>query len=101
METRQDNCQEIFISQRKPYKKINDRGIQVQINRIVNRTDINQKISPKTFRTTFANNLIRNGCPMNFLNALLGNKDQTSPAETIIKITLANINEIYEKYFST
>lgn len=100
LETRNDNCENVFVSKKKPYVKLSERGIQREIENISNRTDIKQSISPKVFRNTFANSLHNKGCPINIIKALLGTKDCTSPSETIMHITKNNMNSIYKKYFN-
>ena len=46
LDTRSDACEEIIITERKPYRKLNNRSIQ-RILMAISRTDINKNISPK------------------------------------------------------
>lgn len=96
---RDDTCESLFISERKPYRRMQERGVQLQIKKIAERTNLKKVISPKTFRHTFAKTMLDNGCPMNTLQTLLGNKEYTSTSETYIRITSNNKKKIYDKYY--
>ncbi len=100
LDTRSDACEEIIITERKPYRKLNNRSIQRILDGVISRTDINKNISPKIFRHTFAKTLLEKGLPMNILQTLLGNKDYSKTSKTYnIKLTSDNKKKIYKTYF--
>lgn len=99
LSSRSDKCNFLFVTERKPYRKLTRRTIQREINNIAVRTSIKKPVSPKILRHTFANLMYEKGCPLNILQTLLGNKDHSSTAETYIKINNRNAQDIYQKYF--
>lgn len=91
LEVRIGNSDYVFLSVKKPYAPLSIRGVQREINEIVARTSITKKVSAKTFRNTFSKNMLEEGYPMNFVQALLGNKEYRNTSETNIKLTNDNI----------
>lgn len=100
LDSRKDDCNAIFVTERRPWKTMSARAIQREVSKIAERTNINKKITPKTFRFTFAKILRENGCPIDIIQSLLGHEEYSNTSETIIRITNDNINDIFEKYGS-
>ncbi len=93
LEVREDETDYLFVTERKPYRLLSNRGIQRQITIIAERTNINKKITPRTFRHTFAKRMLEKGCEFNVLQALLGYRN-ASYSETFVKISNENINSL-------
>ncbi|BCG57752.1 tyrosine-type recombinase/integrase [Paenibacillus sp. URB8-2] len=93
LEVREDEMNYLFVTERKPYRLLSNRGIQRQITIVAGRTNINKKISPRTFRHTFAKRMLEKGCELNVLQSLLGYRNASS-SETYVKITNENINNL-------
>ncbi|MEH7239546.1 tyrosine-type recombinase/integrase [Bacillus sp. JJ1562] len=96
LDTREDNKENLFVTVRKPNNSLGARSIEREINEIASRTSIDKKITPKTFRHTFAKLMLAKGYQLNKIQALLGNKNLASTSETYVKLTDENINEIFE-----
>lgn len=94
LQSRQDELDNLFVSQRKPYRQISHRGIQDEIANIQSRTSISKNISPRTFRDTFARLMSSLGHPPNIIDALLGYHSKSIRAESYYKITNENIWDI-------
>ncbi|MGD6899987.1 DUF4062 domain-containing protein [Bacillus infantis] len=94
LESRKDNLDLLFVTERKPYRQLSSRGIQREIDIIAKRTRISKNISPRTFRDTFVRLMIENGYQWNTLQVLLGYHSKASRAETYFNITNRNIWEI-------
>jgi site-specific recombinase XerD len=92
IDTREDDTDYLFVTERKPFRSLSNRGIQRQITIIIERTNIKKKISPRTFRQTFAKKMLEKGCELNVLQALLGHKN-ASTSETYVKLTDENISK--------
>ncbi|MHA0857385.1 DUF4062 domain-containing protein [Paenibacillus sp. CMAA1364] len=94
LDTRTDDSDFLFVTERRPYRMLCGRTIQREISRIAGRTNINKNIAPSTFRHTFAKRMLDNGYQMYVVQSLLGNKEYTSTSETYLKITNKNIGEV-------
>ena len=71
----------LFITERKPYRRLSNRGIQREIGKIAARSGIQKKVHPHVFRHTFATLLLNNGADIVSVQGLLGHAD---PATTQI-----------------
>lgn len=100
LDSREDDCKQIFVTSKKPYKTLGARSIQREIKSIVGRTDLNKSITPRTFRDTFAKSMLKKGCPLNVLQALLGHESHSSTVETSLRLNLNNKKDIYQKYYA-
>lgn len=102
IETRDDKCKEIFVTERKPHRKLSSRAVEVEIWKLANKADLGKSISIRTFRHTFAKSMLAKGCEMNILQILLGNKDYSSTSETYnIKLSADKKKEIYLQYYES
>lgn len=100
LDSREDDCKEVFVTLRKPYRKMGSRAIQREIKQIVKRTDIKKEVTPRIFRNTFTKIMMKKGCPVNVLQSLLGHKLQSSTVATSFRLNVDNKKEIYQKYYS-
>lgn len=78
---RSDSCEALFATERKPYRRLSNRGIQREIGIIAQRSGISKAIHPHTFRHTFATLMLGNGADLVSVQGLLGHED---PATTQI-----------------
>ena len=78
---RADNEPALFITERRPYRRLSNRGIQREIAKIAERSGIQKRIHPHVFRHTFATLLLNNGADIVSVQGLLGHAD---PATTQI-----------------
>lgn len=85
--SRTDNEPALFITERKPYRRLSKRGIQREIAKIATDAGLEKKVSPHTLRHTFATLTLNNGAELAAVQALLGHED---PATTQIYAQLSN-----------
>lgn len=97
LETREDNNEALFVSQRRPHKRLNERGIQLEIKKIGDR--INVHAFPHKFRHTFATTSIRSDMSLEKLQALMGH---ANPRTTLLyaKIDNENLKTEHAKVFT-
>ena len=81
LSTRNDDCNGLFVSIRKPYHQIRSHALELIIKKISKRTGI--KAYPHKLRHTFATHGIRSGMPLEKLQILLGH---TNPKTTLIYV---------------
>ncbi|MCF6464217.1 site-specific tyrosine recombinase/integron integrase [Clostridium sp. Cult1] len=95
--SRLDNCDAVFVTQRKPIKFMGRRSIQREINKIAEQSGINKEVYPHLIRHTMATHLLNSGMNLNTLQQILGHDD---PSTTLVYAELDNVtveNE-YRKY---
>lgn len=94
---RLDNEPALFITERKPYRRLSRRGIQREIAEIAKRAGLENKVSPHVLRHTFATLTLNNGADIAAVQALLGHED---PATTQIyaQISDERKREQHRKY---
>lgn len=88
VKSRSDESNYLFITERKPYRPLSNRGIQREISVILARTSINKGVSLSTFRNTFIKNMMENGVPANVVKSLLGHKLYSSTSNTFFKLDI-------------
>lgn len=69
----------LFITERKPFRRLGHRAIQREIGKIAKTASLEKKISPHTLRHTFATLLLNNGADIVGVQHLLGH---SSPSTT-------------------
>ncbi|MGM0751766.1 MAG: tyrosine-type recombinase/integrase [Bacillota bacterium] len=70
--SRDDECEALIVTERKPYRRLSKRGIQREINVIANNAGLGGKVSPNVLRHTFATLTLNNGAEIVAVQELLG-----------------------------
>lgn len=81
LNTRKDECEYLFVTERKPYRKMSNRNIERIIDKIETRSKISKKLTPHVFRHTFATLAMENGADLADVQQLLGHED---PSTTLV-----------------
>lgn len=94
---RLDDCEALFVTERKPYRRLSTRGIQREISIIAAKAGIQKQISPHTLRHTLANLMLNNGADLATVQAILRHEN---PATTQIyaQVSAERKREQYEKH---
>lgn len=90
--SRNDDSIYLFVSERKPYRKISVHTVSDLIAKVTSRTIIKRKITAKTFRHTFAQKFLSKGVPIHEVQSILGNSNLANTSETYFRINEENIN---------
>jgi len=98
LESRKDDCEALFITERRPYRRLSNRGIQREIAAIGERAGIEKRTHPHILRHTFATLMLNNGCPMSVLQELLGH-DDIQTTGIYAKQTFEHKQQSYTQYF--
>lgn len=83
--SRDDDCEALFVSERKPHNRIKQKALENIISKIANRA--NMHVYPHKLRHTFATTCIRHGMPLEDLQTLMGH---SNPKTTMIYAKLDN-----------
>jgi integrase/recombinase XerD len=94
---RTDECEALFVTERKPYRRLTKRGIQREVKKIANVAGLEKKVSPHILRHTFATLTLNNGADLVAIQELLGH---VSPDTTMryARITEERKREQHKKY---
>ncbi|QKS70270.1 tyrosine-type recombinase/integrase [Paenalkalicoccus suaedae] len=87
LKQRTDEDKALFVTERKPYKRLSKRAVQQEIKKIAIQAGLEKKVSPHTLRHTFATLLLNNGAELAGVQALLGHQ---SPETTLIYSQLSD-----------
>lgn len=79
LETRQDDCEALFVTIRSPHHRLGIRSIETEIGKIGRRCE--HHVFPHKLRHTFATSGLRGGMPLDKLQALMGH---AKPETTLI-----------------
>jgi integrase/recombinase XerD len=93
LNSRTDDCEALFVTEKRPFRRLQDRGIQAAIHKIAARTSIQVSVHPHLFRRTFATHKLNSGAPLNVVQGWLGHSD---PATTQIYATTSRENLVHE-----
>lgn len=97
LNSRNDIVPALFITERKPYRRLSKRGFQREIKLIALRAGIQKNVHPHVYRHTFATLTLNNGADLSTVQSLLGH---SNPGTTQIYAQLSSgrKREQYQRY---
>ncbi|MGE6370655.1 tyrosine-type recombinase/integrase [Planococcus kocurii] len=75
LNTRHDNCGALFVTVRKPHRRMSNGTIQDEIEKISKRANLKRDFTPHTFRHTLAQNMLDNGASLEEVQHILGHEN--------------------------
>lgn len=78
LKSRNDECEYLFVTERKPYRQMSNRAIQREITALNSGLNLSNKLTPHVLRHTLANNLLNNGADLADVQAILGHEDPST-----------------------
>ena len=97
LKTRDDIVPALFVTERKPVRRLSKRGIQREFDKIAERAGITKKVHPHIMRHTMATLTLNNGADIVAVQGLLGH---STPVTTQVYAQLTNgkKKEQHQKY---
>jgi len=87
LKKRSDTVDALFVTVRRPYRRLSAKGIQREVKMIPKRSEVKKNVHPHVFRHTFATLMLNNGADLVAVQGLLGHVD---PATTLIYSVLSD-----------
>ncbi|MEK4255401.1 site-specific tyrosine recombinase/integron integrase [Ureibacillus sp. FSL K6-2830] len=98
LETRTDDCPALFVTERRPYRRLNQRGVQHAINKIAERANISKKLTPHVLRHTFAMLSMESGMDIADLQHLLGHENPATTTQVYAPVSEERKREAFKKF---
>lgn len=96
LKTRKDNNEALFVSQLKPYNRLEISGVEILFRKLGKQIGIN-KVHPHKFRRTLATKAIDKGMPIEQVQHLLGHAKIDTTLEYAM-VDDANVKNSHKKY---
>lgn len=98
LEERDDQEACLFITERKPNRRMSIDLIRYIIKRISSRAGINKSIHPHQLRHSYATHMINNGAPIEVIQSLLGH-EKSETTKVYAQLSGKLRQDLYSKYF--
>lgn len=98
LKNRDDDCEYLFATERKPIKKMNNRTIQDEFKKIEKQSGIDKKLHAHLFRRTFAMLSMENGIEMSDLQALLGHSDPSTTLKSYAYVSEERKQQAFKRF---
>lgn len=100
LKERSDKTDYLFVSSRAPYKKLNNRGYQVIVDKMQKMANIEMNITPHTFRHTMATNALRSGMKPEAIQQILGHNDVGLTLRVYARVAQTDVEYSYRRLVS-
>ena len=97
LKSRTDDAEALFATVRKPYRKLGNRAIQREIDKIEQRANLSKALTPHVMRHTFANLKMDAGVDLADLQHLLGHSDPSTTL-TYAQVSEERKQQAFKKY---
>ncbi len=94
LKKRSDNCEYLFINQKN--NRLTARGVRYILNKIIDKTSLDTKISPHMLRHSFATHLLNEGCDLLTVQELLGH-ESLKTTQVYTHVTNDKLKDVYLK----
>lgn len=100
LNSREDESEYLFVTDRKPQRRISSRGMQVIINKMQKKSGLDVHIHPHIFRHTFATQALRSGMKPEIIQQILGHEDVGITLKVYAKLAQSDVEHSYRMLVS-
>lgn len=100
LKDRKDNCEYLFVTDRKPCRKLSTRGMEVIVNKMQIKSGLDRNIHPHIFRHTFATHALRSGMKPEVIQQILGHEDVGITLKVYAKLAESDVEHSYRMLVS-
>lgn len=100
LKDRTDDCEYLFVTERKPLRKIGSRGMEIIINKIQMKSGLDIHIHPHIFRHTFATHALKSGMKPEIIQQILGHGDVGVTLKIYARLAQTDIEHSYRMLVS-
>ena len=102
LNSRKDTCEYLFVTDRKPYRKISSRGMEAIVNKMKIKAGLDGKVkvTPHIFRHTFATQALRSGMKPEIIQQILGHEDVGITLKVYAKLAQTEVEHSYRMLVS-
>lgn len=97
LESRQDSNPALFVSLKKPYKRLDRNGARTALKRIAKKANVTQNIHPHALRTKFATDMSMHGAPIEHVALLMGHEN-INTTRIYSLVSHSELSHSYERY---
>ncbi len=97
LDSREDECPALFTTYRKPYRRVSNRSIQDEVNKIASQAEIEHGVTPHWFRRTMATRMLETGAHLSAVQNILGHNSPDT-TQHYINVTEEFKREQHKKY---
>lgn len=98
LSSRKDECEALFVTQRRPYRRASIAQLRYVVKRIANNSELNINVFPHRLRHSYAMTLLEHDAPLESISSLMGHVS-TSTTKLYANLSGAMRRKIYQKYF--
>lgn len=100
LQDRNDNCEYLFVTEKRPFRKFGPRTMQQIVNKIREKANLDIHIHPHLFRHTFATQALRSGMKPEIIQQILGHENITTTLKVYAKLAESDVEHSYRMLVS-
>lgn len=98
LKSRKDDCQALFATERRPYRRMSIAQMRYILKRVAARANLQASVYPHRLRHSYACHLLNNGAPLELIQTLLGH-EKLETTRLYAALSGPRRRELYRRYF--
>ena len=97
---RKDDREALFVSNRNSTERLAGRSMQQEFAKVIENSGIQKRVTLHTLRHTYGTNLLRNGCPVDYIARLMGHSKPETTRIYYLSVTQKDAGNAQHKYLN-